>query len=246
MERCFVTLVPMAEKGSLRMPLILLFDIDGTLVRTGGAGKIAMEAALRDEFAIAEILDSIPYSGRTDRAIGRDLLAVHGIDPTPANQQTLHEGYLSRLPQALYDHPGHVCAGIEPLLTLLRPRTDVLLGLLTGNVRRGAVHKLGHYGLWDPFSGLGGFGDDHYERDDVARLALSEVETHLGTRVDPRSIWVIGDTPLDVKCARAIGANAVAVATGWHSLDELAATDAELVLPDLSDSRALFDRWKLA
>src|SRR5689334_17864004 len=91
---------------------ILLFDIDGTLVRTGGAGKTAMETGLREEFGIHEIRDVVPYSGRTDRAIGRDLLAVHGIDPTPANQARLQEAYLSRLPAALRTHSGNVCPGI--------------------------------------------------------------------------------------------------------------------------------------
>ncbi len=148
---------------------ILLFDIDGTLVRTGGAGKAAMEAGLLVEFGIAEVRDTVEYSGRTDRAIGRDLLRVHGIDPTPANQVRLQNAYLSHLPNSLRTRGGEVCPGIEPLLAQLRPRTGVVLGLLTGNVRSGAQHKLGHFGLWDFFA-CGGFGDDHFERDDVAQL----------------------------------------------------------------------------
>jgi phosphoglycolate phosphatase len=221
----------------------ILFDIDGTLVRTGGAGKAAMEAALCEEFGVRLNSEEIPYSGRTDRAIGRDLLAAHGIDPTAANQSKLVEGYLARLPHYLGRFPGRVCPGVNELLAELRKRTDdVLLGLLTGNVRRGAERKLGHYGLWENFA-VGGFGDDHEDRDDVARAALRAVEGHFGKGVNPADVWVVGDTPLDVKCARAIGAQAVAVATGWHHLDELRASGPDFVLADLSDPGELLRAW---
>src|SRR5262249_39311239 len=140
--------------------LTILFDIDGTLVRTGGAGKAAMEAALCEDFGVRLSSEEVPYSGRTDRAIGRDLLFAHGIDPTAVNQSRLVEGYLTRLPQYLGQFSGRVCPGVRELLNELRKRNDVLLGLLTGNVRRGAERKLGHYGLWENFT-VGGFGDDH-------------------------------------------------------------------------------------
>ncbi|OWK43115.1 HAD family hydrolase [Fimbriiglobus ruber] len=225
------------------MPVIL-FDIDGTLVRTGGAGKAAMEAALSEEFGVAISAEEVPYSGRTDRAIGRDLLTAHAIDPSPANQLRLTNGYLTRLPKYLNEHDGTICPGIGHLLEKLQDRDDVLLGLLTGNVRAGARHKLGHYGLWEFFT-LGGFGDDHYERDDVARAALTAVEAHRAGPVDPADVWVIGDTPLDVRCARAIGAKAVAVATGWHTLDVLEATHPDFALADLSEPRELLRAWNI-
>lgn len=221
---------------------ILLFDIDGTLIRTGGAGKAAMEAALRDTFGVATIRDVVPYSGRTDRAIARDLLRVHAIEPSPANQDRLCEAYLAHLPQSLRTRGGTVCPGIEPLLAELQPRPGVVLGLLTGNVRAGAQHKLGHFGLWDYFV-CGGFGDDHFERDDVARMALAAVHTHLGRAVHPAEVWVIGDTPLDVQCARAVGAKAVAVATGWHPIEELAACQPDLLFPDLANPVELLRVW---
>lgn len=221
---------------------ILLFDIDGTLVRTGGAGKAAMEAGLREEFGVVNVLDVVPYSGRTDRAIGRDLLMVHGIEPILANQVRLQEAYLARLPQTLSRITGAVCPGIAELLVRLQPRPDVTLGLLTGNVRGGARQKLGHFGLWDYFA-CGGFGDDHYERDDVARMAIVEVTAHLGRQVDVNDVWVIGDTPLDVRCARAIGAKVVAVGTGWHAVEELASHNPDLLLSDLSNHDALLKVW---
>ena len=221
---------------------ILLFDIDGTLVRTGGAGKAAMEAGLRETFGVAEVRDVVAYSGRTDRAIARDLLAAHGIDPTPANQDRLRDAYLARLPESLHTFGGKVCPGVAELLGHLRPRPGVVLGLLTGNIRTGARHKLAHFGLWDYFA-CGGFGDEHYERDDVARLAMAEVRAHLGRDFDARDVWVIGDTPLDVRCARAVGARAVAVATGWHAAEELAGHDPDFLLADLSDHAELLRAW---
>ncbi len=223
------------------MPVIL-FDIDGTLVRTGGAGKAAMELALAEEFSVALQAEEIPYSGRTDRAISADLLRAHGIAVTAENVTRLIDGYLARLPTALGQYAGVVCPGIADLVLALHSRSDVTLGLLTGNVRRGAAHKLGHYGLWDFFP-LGGFGDDHAERDDVARTALAEVRRHTGRETDPSEVWVIGDTPLDVKCARAIGAKAIAVATGWHPIEDLACTGADVVLADLSDPSQLLAMW---
>lgn len=111
------------------------------------------------------------------------------------------------------------------------------LGLLTGNVRRGAELKLGHFDLWHYFP-AGGFGDAHEDRDDVARSALAAV----GATADDE-VWVIGDTPLDVRCARAVGARVVAVATGWHPLDELAGCRADLALADLGDFRRLPAAW---
>jgi len=222
---------------------VILFDIDGTLVRTGGAGKAAMEAALCEVFGVRLSADEVPYSGRTDRAIGHDLLAGHAIAPSPANVTRLIDGYLARLPGYLWRIAGVVCPGVGDLLGELRGRSDVVLGLLTGNVRRGAQAKLSHYGLWHHFV-CGGFGDDHHDRDDVARAALAEVRTHLGRDVDPTDVWIIGDTPLDVRCARAVGANAVAVATGWHPLDELADCEPDFLFNDLSDHVRLLAAWR--
>jgi phosphoglycolate phosphatase-like HAD superfamily hydrolase len=223
------------------MPIIL-FDIDGTLVRTGGAGKAAMEAALAAAFAVTEIRDEVPYSGRTDVAIARDLLRVHGIDPTPENQHTLREAYLAHLPGSLKTRGGTVCPGVRELLAAVAGRPGVVLGLLTGNVRRGARLKLDYFGLWDHFA-CGGFGDDFHDRDDVARAAVACVREHLGRPVDPADVWVIGDTPLDVSCARAVGARAVAVATGWHPVEELAAHNPDLLFDDLSDHARLLAAW---
>ena len=192
---------------------VLLFDIDGTLVRTGGAGKTAIEAALVEDFGVVLQAEEVPYSGRTDRAISTDLLVGHGLDPTDANIDRLIDRYIARLPAALNAVPGQVLPGIEEILSVVANIGHIRVGLLTGNVRRGAERKLGHFGLWDKFA-FGGFGDHSTDRDDVARAALADARAYCGD-VTPADVWVIGDTPLDVSCARAIGANVVAVATGW-------------------------------
>ncbi len=213
---------------------VCLFDIDGTLLSSGGAGKAAMEAALVSEFGVTQMIGRVAFSGRTDRAIGRDLFAVHGIEHSVDNWQRFLTGYLRHLPTCLATHHGGVLPGILALLEQLQGHTKVTLGLLTGNIRHGARLKLGHYGLWDYFA-FGGFGDDHLERCDVARETLVTLQRHLNDAVDPGNIWVIGDTPLDVSCARTIGARAAAVATGLHSREELAAEGPDLLLSDMSD-----------
>jgi phosphoglycolate phosphatase len=216
---------------------VCLFDIDGTLLNSGGAGKAAIEAALAEDFGVA-LSAQVTYSGRTDRAIGRDLLTLHGIEPTTDNWQRLVRGYLARLPASMTTNRGTVCPGIPALLETLAADARLAVGLLTGNIREGARLKLGHFDLFHHFA-FGGFGDEHFERDDVAREALAAIHVHVNRHHQADRIWVIGDTPLDVKCARAIGARAVAVATGWHSAAELEVTAPDLLLTDLSDPSPL-------
>jgi phosphoglycolate phosphatase len=213
---------------------ICLFDIDGTLLRSGGAGKAAMEAALQEIFGVQLSTEQVSYSGRTDRAIGRDLFRLHGIELNEANWLRFIDAYLERLPAYLVSMRGVVCPGIAELLDELATWPDIAVGLLTGNLRAGAQVKLGHFGLYDRFP-FGGFGDHHWERDDVAFAALEAVRLHLARPVEPERIWVIGDTPLDIQCARAIGARAVAVATGWDAPEVLAAAGPDLLLDDLAD-----------
>lgn len=221
---------------------ICLFDIDGTLLNSMGAGKAALEGALCEEFSVPSIRNHIPYSGRTDRAIMRDLLQTHEFEYSLDNVQRLIAGYLQRLPDSLKKNQGRVLPGILDLLAHLMEQDDVVVGLLTGNIRAGAKTKLGHFGLHDFFA-FGGFGDHHYDRDDVAREAMQAIIENCGESVALNKIWVIGDTPLDVQCARAIGVNAVAVATGLHTADELAKSKPDLLLNDFSDPSPLLHLW---
>lgn len=213
---------------------ICLFDIDGTLLRSGGAGKAAMEMALQETFSVALAEEQVSYSGRTDRAIGRDLFRLHGIELNEVNWQRFINAYLERLPAYLVTMRGVVCPGIAELLDELATWPDIAVGLLTGNLLAGAQVKLGHFGLHERFP-FGGFGDHHWERDDVAFEAVEAVRRHLSRPVAAERIWVIGDTPLDIRCARAVGARAVAVATGWDAAAVLEAAGPDLLLEDFTD-----------
>lgn len=217
---------------------ICLFDIDGTLLSSGGAGKAAMEEALPSAFGVNVMRHQVPFSGRTDRAIARDLFRAHGVEDSQENWQQFLGAYLQLLPDCLSRHNGRVLPGIAALLEHLAGRTGAVVGLLTGNVRDGARLKLAHYGLYEHFA-FGGFGDHHLERNDVAREALAAARNHVTGTIDLDRFWIIGDTPLDVRCARAIGARVAAVATGWHSTAELALEQPDLVLADLSDPAPL-------
>lgn len=219
------------------------FDIDGTLLASGGAGRAAMESAFLEEFGLSELQGRVEFSGRTDRSIGGELFRTHGIEESPENWQRFLTAYLHRLPDCLARHQGKVLPGIASLLELLRIQEHVVRGLLTGNLREGARIKLGHYGLAHHFE-FGGYGDHHLDRNDVAREALAELRRLRGNHIRLDRIWVIGDTPLDIRCARAIGAKVAAVATGWHSLEELAAEKPDLLLADLSDPTPLLEMWE--
>ncbi len=220
---------------------VFLFDIDGTLLSSGGAGKAAMAAALVSAFGVTEVRDGVPFAGRTDRAIGRDLFRTHSVEDSLANWQRFVADYLGHLPACLDSHHGRVLPGIAALLAHLHGRKDTAVGLLTGNIRDGARLKLGHYDLYHHFA-FGGFGDHHMDRDDVAREALTAVRNHVGCTVQPRDIWVIGDTPLDIRCARIIGARVAAVATGFHSQEQLAVLGPDLLFADLADPAPLLDQ----
>ena len=216
--------------------VVLLFDIDGTLIQTGGAGGAALMTAFSDLFDVAEPKE-VPFSGRTDRGIVRSLFRAHGIDDTDLNWHRLKDEYLRRLTIYLPQREGLVLPGIERLLDHLSARQGVAVGLLTGNVRDGARMKLEHFRLFHHFA-FGGYGDHHVDRDDVAREALAACRAHLCHEVLADRVWVIGDTPFDVRCARAIGARVAAVATGWHSRDRLAATAPDLLLDDFDQCDA--------
>ncbi len=218
---------------------VLLFDIDGTLLNSGGAGQAAMEDALESAFGVTRQTEGIPVAGRTDRAITSDMMQFHDIPLTEENSGRLYAHYLQHLPKRLGTRGGLVLPGVETLLAQLAAEADCLLGLLTGNFKRGAEIKLSHFELAHHFR-CGGYGDHHHDRDDVAREAKSEALRTLG-RDEHDDVWVIGDTPNDVKCGRAIGARVVAVATGHFSDDELKATCPDFLFRDFADVAAVTD-----
>ncbi len=212
---------------------LVLFDIDGTLIQTLGAGIRSMNAAFARLYQAHGALDEVAVAGRTDRAILRDAFVGLGIDPTVEALRGLREAYFDELALEL-QRPAAVgrfgvLPGVPEILDALEADRSVSTALLTGNFAAGAAIKLGHFDLWRRF-GFGAFGDDHLDRRDLVPVALARAAA---AGITPSSVVVVGDTPLDVDCAHAHGATAVAVATGPYSTDQLAAAGADLVVETL-------------
>ena len=205
---------------------------------TGGAGVRAMTRAFEELFAIRDAFAGIPMAGRTDSRILADAAEVHRLTGA-ARLAQFPRVYAAHLAREILE-PGPrkgVMPGIHPLLDALSARDDIHLALLTGNYEATAKLKLEYFDLWRYFRG-GAFGDDAPDRNLLVPRALADVAT-CGRSFAAPSAVVIGDTPLDVACARASGARSIAVATGSHSADELRAAGADVVFHDLSDTDAV-------
>jgi phosphoglycolate phosphatase-like HAD superfamily hydrolase len=213
---------------------VCFLDIDGTLISTGGAGQAAFVVTLAKDFGInAATSAGVSFAGRSDRAIAMDLMALHGLPTTVDVWNKFREAYICRLVEVLPAYQGRVLAGVVPLLEALSSRGDVALGLITGNVRDAARHKLTHYQLWDWFP-FGGFGDEHTDRCDIAAVALAAARQHLNGRFHDKLI-VIGDTLNDISCGRSIGAHCVGVPTGNTPLDVLRGGSPDVLVETLED-----------
>ena len=219
---------------------LLLFDIDGTLISSGGAGEAALKDAMLSRFAVEEDLDGIILAGATDGRIARELLEKHSISVSPENVSALLDTYLGHLTERIGRHDGRLLPGIVSLLKVLSERTDVVLALLTGNVSRGAKIKLTHYGVWDFFE-FGAFADDHHDRNELGKFARARALERHGEDFPPSRIYVIGDTPKDIECGRAIGACTVAIATGHYSSAELRDHAPDFLFEDLSDTERVVE-----
>src|SRR5947207_9422343 len=214
--------------------LLLLFDIDGTLVNTGGAGVEALKLIVHDRFSAKDHLRDIEIAGKTDRAIIRDILRKYQVKPTEENIASFAEEYIHRLPLSLSRSRGRVLPGIQPLLERLKPQPNIVLALLTGNLQQGARLKLQHYGLWQFFD-FGAFADDHHDRNELGAFALERAEQETGIKFSPEQVDVIGDTGHDIACGKAFGARTIAVATGSWSREKLAAEKPDFLFNDLAD-----------
>ena len=225
------------------MTKVLLFDIDGTLCLTGGAGLRAMVRAFADVFAVADPLTDVPMAGRTDAWILAQLAAAHGIALAPPQRARFRDAYLTLLPREI-DKPGPrkgVMPGVRDLLNALAPRDDVHLALLTGNFEGGARAKLEYFDLWRYFRG-GAFGDTAHDRNSLVADALAAVAATGGPASPPAGdVVIIGDTRLDVACAVSAGARSVAVATGSDDVGALLAAGADVVFADLGDTAAVLE-----
>jgi phosphoglycolate phosphatase-like HAD superfamily hydrolase len=213
---------------------LVLFDIDGTLVHTGGAGTAAFTKTFARHFNLHHGTERMKFAGRTDVSLVREFFRIHNVTATPEYFRQFFEHYVFWLEHILETNGGETCRGVRPFLRDLQALpSPPVLGLLTGNIRLGAEIKLRHFGLWEMFQ-FGGFADDHEDRDHIAVAALERGRRVLGENLSPPEIVVIGDTPFDVRCGKFIGAKTLAVATGGAKLEELRKHDADWTVADLS------------
>lgn len=220
---------------------LLLFDIDGTLIRGNKAGRKAMGAALAEMFGSAGALHSYNFSGKTDARIISDLLTGIGVGNDEISLR-LPEVYALMASKAKEIYPQQsiiVCSGVQDLLAALRERQDVLLGLLTGNAEATSALKLEAAGIDPKQFVLGAYGSDDDDRNRLPALALQRAHKLTGLRLTGNNTTIIGDTPADILCARAGKARAVAVATGWHSLEELASCAPDGLFEDFADTQTV-------
>jgi phosphoglycolate phosphatase-like HAD superfamily hydrolase len=223
---------------------LFLFDIDGTLLTAHGAGRRALTSAMVATYGTAGDVDRYDFRGKTDPRIVRDLVTGAGVPGSQVDARLAgcFETYVHDL-QALLRNGHRVDAmpGVAELLARLSRRADILLGLLTGNIQAGARAKLHAAGLLGFFR-LGAYGSDHEERRRLPAIACQRARAAVGEEFPLERTVIVGDTPLDIDCAQACGARAVAVATGQHSAEELRACTPHLLLDDLSDVPAVLAR----
>ena len=221
------------------MRRLVLFDIDGTLVDTRGAGSRSVREALLEVYGHTGPIDSYDFHGRTDPQIVRELMRMAGLPDAEidAGLDRLWSLYLDQLEIEL-EQPGsdvEVLPGVPELLDALHETRDDLVGLLTGNIEPGAELKLRAADLWHRFD-FGAYGSDHERRDQLPAVAVARAHEATGIEFTGRNVVIIGDTPFDVRCGRKLGVWAVAVATGKHSVSELEQAGADVVLRSLADT----------
>ena len=220
------------------MVKLVLFDIDGTLVHTGHAGTQAFARTFATEFNLHHGSEKMKFAGRTDVSLVREFFRIHGLPETPEHFAQFFARYVFWLDHILARSHTQICPGVWELIHGLRALpSPPVLGLLTGNIRLGAEIKLRHFNLWEMFM-MGGFADDHEDRDHIAVAARERGSRVLGKKLSGREIVVIGDTPFDVRCGKFIGAKVLAVATGGAKLDELKQLNPDWAVADLTRIRA--------
>ncbi len=212
--------------------MLYLFDIDGTLLDTGGAGMAALHETAHEVFGNEG--PALDLAGSTDLAIVAQIFGHFQVEPTPEQLSNYFEIYLGRLIRNLSNgsFAGKVCPGVGSFIAELSARPDATLGLLTGNTASGAAAKVQHFGLDQHFA-FGAYGDDDADRNKLGPIALARAATHTGKNFTAAETWIIGDTPKDIACAHAFGARCLAVATGSFSADQLSEHRADLVVDTL-------------
>lgn len=217
------------------MRKLILFDIDGTLAR-GGPAKEAFGVAMMATFGTVGTIESFDFSGKTDPQIARELLVAANVDDSviDAGLPVLWNSYISELKTRIVANPMKLLPGVGELVENLHLADDVALGLVTGNIARGARIKLGSVGLAEHFH-VGAYGCDHEVRDHLPGIALDRAADTWGITFSEESVVVVGDTPRDVQCGKHYGAKTVAVATGRFNGSQLEETGADVVFQDFSD-----------
>ena len=224
------------------MRRLVLFDIDGTLLHSHGAGRRAMEAALVESFGTRGS-PAYRYDGKTDKQIVRDLMRREGFDDAVIDERmpAVMAAYVTGLQRELAAPHAKVEAltGVMPLLDALVHRSHCIVGLLTGNLEPGAQQKLAAAGIgFDRFA-VGAYGSDHEIRAELPGIAQRRTRERLGLEVEGRSMVIVGDTPSDIQCGRPLGTRAIAVATGHYSVEALNEHSPDAVFSDLSDTEAV-------
>lgn len=203
------------------MARLVLFDIDGTLIHTGGAGEKAFARVFANVFGVSDGTERLKFAGRTDPSIVREFFLHNAIEPSPENFEQFFQAYVFMLDHMLTVLPGGVHRGVWNWLHDLRSLpSPPLIGLLTGNIRLGAEIKLRRFHIWEQFD-TGGFADDSDDRNEIAAAAKRRGEKLLGRKLEGKDVLVVGDTPLDIACARHIGAKVIAVGTGMYRPKDL-------------------------
>jgi phosphoglycolate phosphatase len=236
----------------MRPKTLVLFDVDGTLVDTAGAGRRGLEASFRAVFGldgVEEAAGRVRFGGKTDPAIIAEIAREVGLPPAlvAGRYGALQAAYLEALAAELRrpDTARRVLPGVPALLDGLAARRDVVLGLVTGNIEAGARAKLRAFDLNRYFED-GGFSSDHPDRGEIARIAHERLSRRAGFRFPPEDVVVVGDTELDVACARANGFRAIAVESGWIPREVLEAARPHALFADLTDRVAVMDAMGLA
>lgn len=231
---------PTNDPDDVIPPRLLLFDIDGTILSTNGVGRMMLGRCFKSVLGRRVSFDGVPFAGRTDPIIARDVAAVNRVadDEIDAVVTEVLAAYADLWNSEWHRIVIDVLPGVTDLIGRLAGEGSHTLGLLTGNVRPVAYHKLRGAGLDHHFSD-GAFGSDHADRNRLPEIALQRFATSSGDRFAARDVWIIGDTPHDVRCAREIGAVAVAVATGHFKRGALERAGADIVLDDLTPAVVL-------
>jgi phosphoglycolate phosphatase len=222
---------------------LLLWDIDGTLIASGGAGMRALQTALRAVFGVEGSLAEIDFAGRTDTWIMREVFRKFSLPVTPENFTRYFEGYVAALPSELNNPHARVLPGVREILRAVEAHGGIAQGLLTGNMRCGAQAKLEHHGLWQHFA-FGAFADDSEHRNELGPHAVRRALEKHGVNFAADDVWVIGDTPHDIACGKVIGARTLAVCTGGGTAEQLRAHQPTALVNDLSDTSALLQLFE--